>query len=331
MPITEYAALSLLFALALDGLFGEPDWLWRRLPHPIVLMGRLIAVTEQRLNRANVSAWRRRAHGIMALGGWIAIAVIPGLVLAELSKVFSVLMILEVILVAILLAQRSLYEHVNAVRIAFDQTGLAGARHAVSMIVGRNPETLDAAAVCRASIESAAENFSDGVVAPAFWYLVAGLPGILAYKMINTADSMIGHRTPRYEAFGWASARLDDVANLAPARLCAVFIAIAAPFAGFSGRGAAMSVWCDAGKHRSPNAGWPEAAMAGALGLALAGPRTYGAETIADAWMNRTGRQNATPADIARALRLMRACGIAMAAAVAVLACIRKYAGLFII
>lgn len=320
MPMTEYAPVILLLALALDALLGEPNWLWRRLPHPIVSMGRLIAATDQRFNRENDPPWRQRLCGILAVGGWTAIAAAPGLALVSLAATLpmlpipaAILAIPEAILVAILLAQRSLYEHVDAVRLAFERTGLAGARQAVSMIVGRNPDTLNAAAVCRASIESAAENFSDGVVAPAFWYLVAGLPGMLAYKMINTADSMVGHRTPRHEAFGWAAARLDDIVNLAPARLAAVIIVIAAPFAGFSGRAASMSVWRDAGRHRSPNAGWPEAAMAGALGLALAGPRTYGTQTVADAWLNGTGRQKATPADIARALRLMLAAGFVMA------------------
>jgi len=322
MLINEHTAIFLIIALAMDGFFGEPNWLWQRLPHPVVAMGRLIAFTDKRFNRDGDAHWRRRISGIAALVCWTAPAVSIGLAVTLIwqSGAFPALVLLEIVLVAILLATRSLYEHVDAVRLAFRQSGLAGARKAVSMIVGRNPETLNEAAVCRASIESAAENFSDGVVAPALWYLIAGLPGILAYKTINTADSMIGHRTPRHEAFGWAAARLDDIVNLAPARLSAIFIIVAAPFAGGTGFAALRSVWHDAGKHRSPNAGWPEAAMAGALGLALAGPRTYGDRTVQDAWMNSGGRQEAEPADIARALRLMIGAAIAMALAIAAIA-----------
>lgn len=317
--MTEHAAVILLIALALDGIFGEPKWLWNRLPHPIVLMGRMIAATDQWLNRNDALPVNRRARGIAALVFWITAAASLGLAvtLAWQSSSLPGLVVVEIILVAILLATRSLYEHADAVRSAFEKTGLAGARTAVSMIVGRNPEKLDAPAVCRAGIESTAENFSDGVVAPAFWYLVAGLPGILAYKMINTADSMVGHRTQRHIHFGWASARMDDLVNFVPSRLAGGLICLAAPFAGGSARNAARSFWRDASRHRSPNAGWPEAAMAGALGLALAGPRTYGNETVADAWMNEGGRQEAIPADITGALRLMVAAVLVMCLAIA--------------
>ncbi len=173
------------------------------------------------------------------------------------------------------------------------------------MIVGRDPAALDAAGVARAAIESLAENFSDGVVAPLFWLVVAGLPGAAAYKAANTADSMIGHRNARYEHFGFAAARFDDLVNLPASRLAALWLALAAG-------GAARSAWAavrrDARAHRSPNAGWPEAAMAGALGLKLAGPRVYGGVEVADAYMGE-GRREATSADIRAALRLyVRAC-----------------------
>ena len=209
-----------------------------------------------------------------------------------------------------LLAQRSLHHHVRAVAEALETQGLQAGRAAVAMIVGRNPDRLDEAGVARAAIESLAENFSDGVVAPAFWLIVGGLPCAMCYKATNTADSMIGHRTPRYDAFGWAAARLDDVINLPASRLSALFLIVAAAAIGASPRGALQAVWRDARGHRSPNAGWPEAAMAGALGLRLAGPRVYGETLIDDAFMG-DGRREATAADIIRALRLYRAACVA--------------------
>jgi adenosylcobinamide-phosphate synthase len=206
-----------------------------------------------------------------------------------------------------LLAQRSLFDHVRRVRDAFRDGGLPSARQAVSMIVGRNPDTLDEAGVCRAAIETTAENFSDGVTAPAFWYLIAGLPGIVIFKAVNTADSMIGHRTPRHEAFGWAAARLDDGLNIVPARLSGLILVVAAMLTGADARGAWRAMWRDAGRHRSPNAGWSEAAMGGALGLALAGPRQYASGLVEDVWMNAGCSPDARPGDIARALRLFAA------------------------
>jgi adenosylcobinamide-phosphate synthase len=204
-----------------------------------------------------------------------------------------------------LLAQKSLDQHVEAVAKALDTSGLEAGREAVSKIVGRDPEQLDSAAVARAAIESLAENFSDGVVAPAFWMAVGGLAGGAAYKAANTADSMIGHRTPKHEAFGWAAARFDDLINLPASRLTALLIVIAAAILpGMDARTAWRAVWRDARKHRSPNAGWPEAAMAGALGIALAGPRSYGGVMGDYAFMGEGGRRVVTAADIRRALRL---------------------------
>jgi len=212
--------------------------------------------------------------------------------------------IVEALVIGILLAQRGLYEHVAVVAFALEHGGLAAGREAVRHIVGRDPLRLSEHGVARAAIESLAENFSDGVVAPVFWYLLFGLPGLLAYKMANTLDSMIGHRTLRYRAFGWASARFDDVLNFLPARLSGTLLAIAAMFVGDGNAGRAFATMLrDAKKHHSPNAGWPEAAMAGALGLALAGPRDYAEERVEDAWIGG-GTPMARPADIARALRL---------------------------
>jgi adenosylcobinamide-phosphate synthase len=210
-----------------------------------------------------------------------------------------------------LLAQRSLHDHVAAVAVGLETAGLTGGRAAVSRIVGRNPERLDEAGVVRAAIESLAENFSDGVVAPVFWGAVLGLPGMAAYKAVNTADSMIGHRTPRHEAFGWASARLDDGVNLPASRLSALFILVAALLMRADWRAGARAVRRDAGHHRSPNAGWPEAAMAGALDLALAGPRRYHGTLVADPWIG-VGRARAELPDLRRALALfVLACVIA--------------------
>ena len=214
--------------------------------------------------------------------------------------------VLVALLCASLPAQRSLHDHVARVARDLRAAGLPGGRRAVAMIVGRDPETLDEAGICRAAIESLAENFSDGIVAPAFWIGAGGLPGGALYKAINTADSMIGHRTPRHEAFGWAAARLDDLVNLPASRLSAgLIVAAAALHPGASARAALRAVLRDAGRHRSPNAGWPEAAMAGALGLRLAGPRVYGGTRVADAWMGN-GRAEAGPADVERALALYR-------------------------
>ena len=224
------------------------------------------------------------------------------------------------LIASVFIAQRSLYQHVARVRSAFAEDGLAGARDAVAMIVGRDPEQLDEAGVSRAAIESCAENFSDGVVAPMFWLALLGLPGLIAYKAINTADSMIGHRTERHESFGWAAARLDDLVNLIPARLSAMLLVVAAPIAGGSVGTSLRVVRRDAAQHRSPNAGWPESAMAGALGLALAGPRRYAEHTVDDPFLNAEATSQATPRDIDRALDLYAAACVIEAAVYAALA-----------
>ena len=264
--------MILTAALILDAILGEPKWLWTRVPHPAVLLGKLVAGLEHRLNN------RTRAAGLLALGILVLVSGGIGWLLSLLPVV------LHIIIVAILLAQRSLVTHVLDVAdgLAVD---LHAGRRAVSMIVGRSTDTLDEPAIARAAIESGAENLSDGVIAPALWFLVAGLPGLLIYKAVNTADSMIGHRSEQYGNFGWAAARFDDLLNLVPARLTGALIAAA------SGTKAAWRVMRrDAGKHRSPNAGWPESAMAGALDVRLSGPRQYSEGPSADPWLNATGR-----------------------------------------
>ncbi len=288
--------------------------------HPVVWIGALIAWLDARLNRERRPAARRRGAGVVAVIGLLAATVLPalGLQRAALQGLGPAGVLPLCVLASTLFAQRSLHEHVSAVAAGLEFGGLAGGRDAVSKIVGRNPAALDAAGVVRAAIESLAENFSDGVVAPAVWCGALGLPGLVACKAVNTADSMIGHRTPRHAAFGWAAARLDDVVNLPASRLSACWIVLAAclhPDA--SPTGAIRATLRDAARHRSPNAGWPEAAMAGALGLRLAGPRTYGETLVDDAWMG-DGRAEADVADLRLALSVYRtACAIEIAAAVA--------------
>ena len=306
--------LILLVALALDAAFGDPAWLYSRAPHPVATLGRLIGKLEPRFNHADLSHEERIRSGRRFAGVLIASAFVLGgvLSLGLRSVPGPGGWLLEAVLASTLIAFRGLHAHVAAVGNGLAQD-LAVGRDAVRHIVGRDPASLDEHGVARAAIESAAENLSDGVVAPVFWYLILGLPGLFAYKTINTLDSMIGHRTDRYEAFGQAAARVDDFANLPAARITGLLIALAAAvLPGADGRGALLVMWRDAGLHRSPNAGWPEAAMAGALGLSLGGPRQYEAQTVDDAWLG-DGRREATPAEIRGALHVCIAAVAAMA------------------
>lgn len=295
-----------LAALVLEAAIGYPQALYRALGHPVTWIGWLISALERWLNREKWSGKLRRMTGILALV--VLLSVVGGISFGvEWLLPETLIGFLGLVLVASSLpAQRSLDEHVRAVADGLEKEGLAGGRRSVAMIVGRNPAMLDESGVSRAAIESLAENFSDGVVAPLFWMAVGGLPGAALYKAANTADSMIGHRTPRYEDFGWAAARFDDLINLPASRLAALWIVIAALFIpGTSAREAVRAILRDARKHRSPNAGWPEAAMAGALGLKLAGPRVYGSELVDDAYMGE-GRRDAGADDIRHALTLYR-------------------------
>ena len=301
------SVLTALLSLSAEALFGYPDRLYRTIGHPVTWLGRLIACLDARLNRASDTDSRRRFAGIEALAVIVLLPAALAFGLQRLVETLPLGLLLTALFATSLLAQKSLGQHVRAVADALDSGGLEAGRRAVSMIVGRDPDRLDEPAVCRAAIESLAENFSDGVVAPAFWLGVGGLAGGVAYKAANTADSMIGHRTPRHEAFGWAAARFDDLVNLPASRLTGVLIVAAAYLMRDTDAAAAWAALRrDAKKHRSPNAGWPEAAMAGALGLALAGPRTYGGVTVDDAFMGEGGRREAGSVDIRRALRLYR-------------------------
>ncbi len=295
----------LALGLILDAALGEPDWLWRRVPHPAVLFGRLVDRLDRRMN----AGANRRAKGAVAVLALALAAALPAAVLSWDG--FGG--ILEVLGAAVLLAQRSLADHVGAVAGGL-RLSLEEGRRAVARIVGRDAETLDRSGVARAAAESAAENFADGVVAPAFWFLVAGLPGMAVYKAVNTADSMIGHRNARYRDFGWAAAKLDDVLSWIPSRLAGAAICLAG-----GGRAAWQVMRRDAGLHRSPNAGWPEAATAASLGIALAGPRSYGGVITGDPYLNPEGRRALHPQDVEDAVALLwRAWGVVLGVAVAV-------------
>ena len=298
--------LMLIAAIALDALVGDPDWIWRRLPHPVTWFGALIGFCDRTFNRDTAAPCVRRVAGVAVVIALVAIGWFAGVLVERLVVMLPYGFVLIPVIASIFLASRSLYDHVARVLNAFHMGGLEAAREAVSMIVGRDPESLDKSGVTRAAIESTAENFSDGVVAPALWFAVFGLPGLFAYKMINTADSMIGHRSVRHEAFGWAAARLDDLVNLPASRLAGFLIAMAAPFVGGTIKQSMLVMLDDARKHRSPNAGWPEAAMAGALGIALAGPRRYGTRVVEDPFLYDAGRHEAGPGDISRALKILR-------------------------
>ena len=266
-----------LVALALDAAWGYPPWVFAAVGHPVSWMGRLIAWCEARWNEPRWSFARRRVHGALALFAVLAVTAAACITLtAVINRLvpapFNLLLIGAA--ASTLIAQRSLYDHVAAVADALERPGIAEARRTVGLIVGRDTDALDEAGVARAAIESLAENYSDGVVAPLFWLLVGGLPAAAIYKAINTADSMIGHKSERYRAYGWAAARLDDLVNLPASRLAALFIiAAASALPNANAREAMHAVARDARHHRSPNAGWPEAAMAGSLGVRLAGPR----------------------------------------------------------
>ena len=301
---------ALLLALAVDALVGDPEAISRRGLHPVQLIGRVIAWADDRFNLDSDTPGRRRNHGAWTVIGLTAGALVLGWAVQSLLLALPLGSLWLALAMSSLIAQRSLYDHVAAVASGLEIGGLGGGRLAVSRIVGRDPEALDQAGVSRAAIESLAENYSDGVVAPVFWAALFGLPGLLAYKAINTADSMIGHKTPRHRQFGWAAARLDDLVNFIPARLSGLLVCVAALLQPGAD---ALAGWDamrrDARYHRSPNAGWPEAAFAGSLGLAIAGPRSYHGQKVEEPFMGQGGRPHAAAPDIRNALRLfIRAC-----------------------
>ena len=281
--------MTLFFALLLDALLGEPHWLWSRLQHPAVLIGNIIAKASDRFNHAP----NQKIKGIILVAALVLCSGSLGVFLSQLGP------LIEIILTAILLAQKSLVQHVQNVAQSLRMSLTAG-RRSVAMIVGRDTAHMDATQVACSAIESAAENFSDGIVAPVFWFVIAGLPGLIIYKAINTADSMIGYKTATYIDFGWAAARLDDLVNWIPARLSAAGIWLA------TGCKITWSTLAhDAKLHRSPNAGWPEAAMAHALGISLSGPRSYSGKMQDFPWVNAYGRKEIGPIDIEKSVRTL--------------------------
>jgi adenosylcobinamide-phosphate synthase len=281
----------LLVALILDAILGEPKAIWTRLPHPAVVMGRAVGAMDRIFNEGD----GRKQKGMLAIGILVLAALALGWIIASLPLGW----LWSILGAAMLLAQKSLSQHVLAVADAL-RLSTGDGRAAVAMIVGRDTDALDPPQIARAAIESAAENMSDGVVAPAFWFLIGGLPGILVYKIVNTADSMIGHRTARYHDFGWAAARLDDVLNWAPARITAGLIALT-----HRGSNAWAVARADAGKHRSPNAGWPEAAIAATLDVALSGPRRYDGVLTDDPFVHDTGDRTPGPIEIEAAMETL--------------------------
>lgn len=306
---------AMVVAMAVDALLGWPSWLFARIGHPVTWLGRLIGVIDAGWNRDSDPPALRRAAGVAGASVVIAISVAVGWMLQVLLPTVWLQIVLVGVLSWPLVALRSLHDHVAAVAAPLLAGDIAGAREAVSRIVGRDPTALDEAGIARAAIESLAENASDGIVAPVFWGAVFGLPGILGYKAINTLDSMIGHRSERHEAFGWAAARIDDVANFIPARLTGFLFVLLAPR-----RSEALSCMTrDARRHRSPNAGWPEAAMAGALGVRLSGPRIYHGSTTDEPWLNE-GARDPLARDIAEALTVYRRAILLLAGMLAILA-----------
>jgi adenosylcobinamide-phosphate synthase len=315
-----------LVAAAIEAVVGYPDRLFRAIGHPVTWIARVITWADRTWNSGGASDLQQRLQGVLLLLLLVGGSLLSGFLIVHVLHLLlpaALAFAACAFLASALLAQRSLDSHVTAVADALEKRGLAAGRDAVAMIVGRDTKDLDEAGVSRAAIESLAESFSDGVVAPLFWMAVAGLPGALAYKAINTADSMIGHRTPRHLHFGWAAARIDDLVNLPASRLAALWLALAALLRpGLSARRAFATAWRDAGEHESPNAGWPEAAMAGALGVRLIGPRRYDGERVDGPWLG-DGHTIATARDIRNALSVYRtACGIQMAALAALLALI---------
>ncbi|HAA90866.1 MAG: cobalamin biosynthesis protein CobD [Rhodospirillaceae bacterium] len=302
--------LLLAFALFLDALVGDMAWVFRSIPHPVALLGRAIEILELKLNRARRSDHTRLVRGGVVVTIIVAMAVGLGIALQVFIETYN-FWLAELFLVTVLVAQRSLYSHVRAVAKALDEGGLDQGRAAVAHIVGRDPKKLDAGGVARSAIESLAENFADGVVAPVFWYLLFGLPGLFFCKAVSTMDSMLGYRNERYNMFGRTAARLDDAVMWVPARLSVIFLIVGAcvtpsgnPFRAIG------AIRSDAAKHPSINAGWPEAAMAGALDFALGGPRVYEGGVEESVWIG-SGRANLTPKDVNRALYLFVAACLA--------------------
>jgi len=294
----------LLIALLIDAVIGDPHALYRVIPHPVMLIGNLITVLDSAWNRPDRSAKARKWAGVATLIMLTSFTFCVGVGIWVISKAIPFGWILEVLMVYLLIAQKSMYQHVNAIAKGLRDEGIEGGRKAVAMIVARDPSKLDEGGVSRAAIESCAENYSDGIVSPLFWYVLLGLPGLMAFKTVSTLDSMIGYLNDKYRDFGWASAKFDDLANYIPARLSGwIFVLAAAIIPSTDAKRAKTIMLRDCRIHHSPNAGWPETAMAGALGVRLLGPRQYDGYAVDDPWIGE-GPYDLTHKDIKRSLKM---------------------------
>jgi adenosylcobinamide-phosphate synthase len=307
------------FALVIEYFVGYPQSLQRAVGHPVEWIGKLIAYLDEGLNDPDSEASDQRNHGIFAVVAICVVVGVPALIVERLLLSFQYGWIINTLVATAFIAQKSLRDHVTAVARTLPQS-IISARQEVAKIVGRDPSTLDESGVAKAALESLAENTADGITAPIFWFAIAGLPGMVIYKAINTADSMIGHKSEKYLHFGWAAAKLDDLVNLPASRLTGLMFAAAAWFKSKTRAQAALNaMWRDAGKHQSPNAGWPEAAMAGALDLKFGGPRQYDGETVQLPYMG-DGRGQMNASDIGNGLELYDRALFTLMAAAALLA-----------
>jgi len=323
MILFSNVALVVLFALVIDAIIGDPPSLWRRVPHPVVWIGRVIAWMEAQGNVPTHPEADRRSAGVFAVIGLVLGAFVIGVTIEGILRLLPLAELWLGLVGAVLIAHKSLYDHVKAVRDAL-RHDLDVARSAVGMIVGRDTAELEEGGVARAAIESAGESFCDAIAAPVFWFLLLGLPGLLIYKAVNTADSMIGHKDERYGAYGFAAARLDDAMNYVPARLSALMIAVAGLFALASPINRTLGVVrADARKHDSPNSGYSEAAFAGVLDVALGGPRAYQGTTIDLPWFNAAARRALTHEDVSNALKLLNASTLTLAIGVSAIALVQ--------
>ncbi len=304
MLVDENTLAILIIALLIDSIIGDPDWLWKRVRHPVSLFATFVLYFDKLRRPSNTPA-TDKLFGIVAITALTLISILIGIILAYLLKDSWWGIIISALTASIFVAQKSLFCHVKPVYKALQSNDLEKSREQVSKIVGRDPKHLDKSGVARATIETAAENLSDGIVAPVFWFFLFGLPGLLTYKAINTADSTIGYKNEKYKNFGWATARLDDLVNYIPARLSGLLIAFCAPCVNGSIKTAFKTMIKDASLHNSPNAGWPEASMAGVLGVALAGPRIYSTHKEDGNWINDIGRKEIGSIEIHNALKIL--------------------------
>ena len=306
MFIDKNTLTILIIAILIDLIVGDPNWLWKWTGHPVAFFAKFIDACEN-LRVNSISPTADKVSGFIVIITLTLISIFVGFILINLLSESLIGILVCTIIASIFIAQKDLYVHVKQVYRALSKKNLSESRDCVAKIVGRDTTQLDESGVARAAIESTAENISDGIVAPVFWCILFGLPGLLAYKAINTADSIIGYKNEKYKNFGWATARLDDLVNYIPSRLSGLLISACAPIVHGRIRSAISTMFKDASKHNSPNAGWPEASMAGILGIALAGPRIYPTHQEDGDWINAIGRKEVDSNDVKNALKILLA------------------------